>query len=330
MSTETEVHPQTYQPHIPDFVEPEVLQLDNHTFGTFRTCHAKYYYRMVLQIVPAKRAPALGFGISMHAGRATYKSQILEGRSHEEAALIALASFGAAWKKEMPPESQSETMQDDRRSLRNGQRLLAGYLEKFKAPLLQPLYVEVPFAVSIGKVGRSEVVYTGIIDDVSKWANFNLVGEFKTTSFFPNANYFEQFKVSNALFGYVAAARELMSEEIHGAVAHAMWVNNEPKVQRSTNKPFGDYFQALTVIPAQSQLEEARANVLETVRDIKTCYERKYFPYNFGDACKQYRGCAYREICKVPKASRQAVMEQQYVKEVWDPLADQRAKREEE
>jgi len=321
----------TLQPGIETFTPPEVETYDNHSLSYFQTCPAKYYYRMILQITPAKRAPALGFGISMHSGREAYKVAIKRGMDHMSAIMTSLAKYQASWMKEMPDEMKADNMKEDLRGLENGLKLLEGYLQKFRSPNYEPIHVEVPFAMSLGKTfDGTEVIYSGIVDDVSKWQGYNLVGEFKTTSWFPDANFFERFRVSQAIFGYIKAAQEILNEPIHGAYAHGMWVHKEPKQRTSRSKDFGDFFQSSMIAPAQTQIDEAMENVVHTVEDVHVCKSRKFFPYNFGDACNMYRGCAYRDICRVPKVSRQAVIDQQYVKEYWNPLAAERAKRDED
>jgi hypothetical protein len=276
------------------------------------------------------KAPPLGFGLAWHEAIAAYRVLRLNKpeSTQEQCFNAAATAFLKSYKAEMPAEFLSETLQDDKRSARNGLRLLEGYITKYYPMNLKAHYVEQSFGINLGKVNGRDIIYAGIIDSVLEMQGQFWVNDEKTTAMNITQSYLDGFRLSQQLMGYVVGGKAILKEPIYGCLVHVSWVQKEAKSAKS--KPLSDYFHLQALTFTEEQLSEWQDDTLETVREIFQAQESGKWIHEFGDACNTFNGCALRELCWSKPASRPLILQQDFEKRTWTPLEDVRSRRVEE
>lgn len=302
----------------------EVRTYDNMALNTFQQCQQKYEYFIEQSIVPEGQGEALGFGIALHSGRESYKRRIMEGVKHHDAIEDGVQAYEASWHKEMPVWMKDVKKDGNRRGLKNGGRLLRGYLAKY-GQATRPLYIEVPFAVYVGDADDGiPIIATGIIDEICEYQGQVYVLDLKTTTYEPTPDYFMGFRTSSAMMGYCVAVEETTGRPCAGAMIDAVWVRNIHSRSPRANIQLQDHFKSDIISYTTEQLDEWKQNVKATVEDITTAKKRNFYRRNWGDACKNYGGCEYRKICGATPAIRNTIIRNDYKKSVWNPLGEVR------
>ena len=316
-----------------DFDE-KFISADNHVLETYRTCEEKYRLMIRDQWTPDSSAPALAFGIAMHAARAAYKKAFLQQDTlvkykltHEQSPIIDYAiNIGLlTWSKEMPDDMKTEVKVNDKRSCLNFERLARGYFAKYGNPdEFTPLHVEVPgnrFLGTTPKGWRMDYVYT--IDEVVQHQGKIYPLEFKTGSGFypPDSFFFEKFHNMASVTGYLWAVEQEFGVRCEGAMIHAMWVHAEPKTTSKSKYTLPDYFKMDYTYRDDAQIEEWKENTLRTADDIVQSIAEDRWKRNDGVACSMYNGCSMKKICQSTPAIRQRLLEIDYRKRPWNPWA---------
>ena len=296
-----------------------IRTFDNTALNAFQTCQKKYQYFIEDGVVPETTSEPLAFGISLHAGREHYQRLRMSGVPHLDANDEAVKKFESIWDKEIPDSLKTPLKSGDRRGKTNGGRLLRGYLAKY-GEFGKPLHIEVPFACFLGKSADGEpVLVSGILDEICEYQGQTYVLDLKTTTYEPDARFFESFRTSSAMMGYIFAVEETLGIQVAGVMIHAIWVRNI-HYNKPRKVPLQDHFRANIITYTPEQLDEWKTNVLYTVEDIKTAKSRGYYRFNWGDACKNYGGCEYKSICGATPANRKTLIANNFRQSRWDPL----------
>lgn len=306
------------------------LEVDNHVLETYRTCEEKYRLMIHNQWVPQNRAPELAFGTAFHKARAVYKQSIIDTDTPHINALVdhnsileqAVASGLASWDAGMPAEMKTEVMIDNKRSKKNLERLIRGYFAKYGGPEFKPLHVETPGFSFLGITPtgwRVNYVYT--IDEVVEHNGKIYPLEFKTTSGWtpPDGFFFAQFDNFAAITGYIWAVEQHYGYDISGAILHAAWVHPEPKPGTRSKYGIEDYFRMSYTYRDDAQLAEWKHNTLITCDDIVRSVEENRWRRADGPVCTLFNGCPMKTVCGATPASRQRLLEMDFVKHEWSP-----------
>jgi hypothetical protein len=305
-------------------VEERVQTYDNMALNTFQQCQRKYEFFIKRHLVPESQGEALGFGIALHAGRERYRNLIMAGSTHDVAADAAIQSYEDAWNKEMPLWMTDPKKGGNRRGIKNGGRLLRGYLAKY-GEWCKPVNIEVPFAAYVGdSTAGTPIIASGIIDEICEYEGQLYVLDLKTTTYEPDSKFFNKFRVSSAMMGYCVAVEETIGKPIAGAIIHAIWVRNIHSRSPRANIQLQDHYKADIITYTADQLLEWRQNIKATVDDIEIAEKRNYFRRNWGDACNNYNGCEYAKICGSDPSVRERIIENDFIVRVWDPTAPER------
>lgn len=312
--------------HIVDF-DTKTITADNHVVETFRTCEEKARLGLQEHWRPSASAPALAFGIAVHAARASYKQAIMNGHTLANAGEYGLQKGLQIWDAEMPPEMKTEVMQDDKRSRKNFERLVRGYFNKYGGADFQPIHVEVAGKHFLGTTPdgwKFDYVYT--IDEVVRHRDKIYPLEFKTHSDIfgpPNDRYFSQFNNKASVTGYIWACEKEFGYDISGAIIHAMWVQGEPKPGYKGKYTLPDYFKMDYSYRDQAQIDEWIHNTLLTGDDIVRSVRENRWKRADGLACVLYNGCSFKKICEATPGIRERLLEIDFVRNEWNPWARQ-------
>ena len=312
---------------------------DAHLLKTFRACEEKYRLFDVEHVVRKSMKAAPAFGIAMHEGIAAYRMAKKDGLAFPAALEIGQQSLLKHYKKAMPPEMLSEIMADEKRGPKNALRLFTGYCNHYEPMAIKWLHVEVPFALSLGKVNvpiaedqsshgkfdmiKKDLIYVGIIDGVGEFQSRLDVNDIKTTGWAISQSWLDGWRLDQGLQGYVIAAREILGIDTHNATVHGIWVSGEAKNPK-TAKPLDEYFQTKELYWDDDQMAEWDTNVINTVEDIELKKFNNKWVKDFGQNCGAFGGCDYRDICWTTPKFRSKIIEMEYERKIWTPLEDER------
>lgn len=314
-------------------IKPDTLIYDSHLVKTFRACGEKFRLFEVEHWVPNVMSAAPSFGIAMHEGIAIFRTAKRDGQKYPEAYQTGAKALLESYKKHMPPVSQSEVKQDDKRSAQNALRIFTGYCEHYEPQTLKFPHVEIPFAILLGQITSGgvekeipatvrDVIYVGIIDAVIEMHGALYVNDLKTTAWSVAQSWLDGFQVDQGMMGYVVAARELLGIESNKGLIHGMWIASAPKSGKG--KPLDEYFHTKELLWDEDQLSEWRTNTLNTIEEIELRKQDGKWQMDFGQNCGAFGGCPYRNICGSTPNAREQLLKMDCHKAVWTPLEDER------
>ena len=163
----------------------------------------------------------------------------------------------------------------------------------------QPLPVAHP-------VTGAPILYTGRADMIAEFAGGVYIVDEKTTSSL-GPSWSRQWEMRAQFTGYCWASREV-------------GIN-----------PSGVLIRGVSILKTKYDTQQALTNragfeidrwLTQTIRDIermKKMWEEGYWDYALDNACAEYGGCSFLQICKSPSPDDWLPM--YFGKRVWDPLA---------
>lgn len=303
------------------------MKVDNFALEQF-VCPAKYYLRIKQGIVPIRRKPSLSFGGAVHVGIAEWY------RNMDVPPDVRLAKAVTALHKHWPEVMPS----DDFRTQGYALQVLGRYAQEYPSETWKVLrgatepIVEQPFTLDTGmfvecqngciwKEGDEKgicqscgqalepIFYGGIIDAGVEFGNMLYVVDHKTTTRLGDGSYyFLQYKPDNQMTGYIWALSKLTNRRVGGAIINAigLYKSGEVKFKRSITSR-NDF-----------EIKEWLQRVRTRCNEIKRC-ERTNNWILETSRCMDYGECDYRSIHVLnDEVSRQARIEQDYVKSEWD------------
>jgi PD-(D/E)XK nuclease superfamily protein len=237
-----------------------------------------------------------------------------------EAVKIAEAAFITEWEAGLTLETREMLeFSGDRRSVANFKRLFAGYRKKFPLEMYQEVVAcEVPFTLPLGTTpaGR-EVHWSGLIDRVVKWMDGVYYVDLKTSSYTLDAAFFNKFKLSGQIRGYVWAAEQLHPrEQFAGAMIHGVQVQAPLKTKVRLPE---ELVQGEVIPLSPPQIEQWRENTLKRIDVIHEARARGHLR-NYASRCSAFGGgCEMKQVCWAEPDAEDTIKGLHYVERVWDP-----------
>lgn len=303
--------------------------VDATMISTFRACEEKYRKRFEDLHVAKGNNGALGSGLAFHEGAAAFRQARKSGQSVQDGFNCGLYKLREFYAKEMPPEFVNGPCPDERRSLPNLERIFEAWCSYEAQQGFEYLYIEQSMGISLGSIERGaaiyDIIYAGIIDAVVKQQGCIFVDDIKTTTMNVTQAFKDSFRVSQQFMGYTAGMKEMLGNEIYGAMASIVWFQKEAKSGKG--KPVSEYFHTVPVTYTDDQLEEWHTNTLRTINRILDCEEAGEWQLDFGDSCKTYNGCTYKSICGATPKIREQIIKMDFERMTWTPLEEVRARK---
>jgi hypothetical protein len=88
-----------------------------------------------------------------------------------------------------------------------------------------------------------------------------------------------------------------------------------------------EYFCTVPLTYTPAQLEEWHSNTLLTVNRILECEEAGTWQLNFGDSCRSYNGCVFKEVCWSAPQARPQLLKMSFERATWTPLEEIRSRK---
>ena len=293
------------------------LAIDSTSLGAYKTCPRYYQYSILLGWEPKGKSVHLLFGLWMHEGREKYYLDRWNGISHEDALANTIHwALKATWDSKLSRPWISNHSTKNRLTLI---RTLVWYLDKYGND--DPLEtvevapgkpaVEVSFSFGTGRRSQDgeEFLLCGHVDRVVKLNAAQYISDLKTTGSILYQDWFDQFTPDNQFTLYITAAQVVFHAPISSLIVDG--------IQILAN---GSRFQRGLVERKESQIEEWWDETINWWLSLMEQSARSnYYPQN-DKACGNYGGCPYRPVCSKPPSLREATLQREYTRRVWDPL----------
>lgn len=275
---------------------------DYTALSTFLRCRKRYYWRMVRDLVGRAPQTAPEFGKAIHKALDSWH----KNHNPEQAILEFKTNF-------------IENPQDEKRTIRVGEKLLQLYFDKYAHEGFKVLATELPFAVPVNAGGFNLI---GRIDKIVDWDGACYVMDHKTTSRL-GYEFFYKIKPNMQFDGYIWAARQLGYPTCSGIVLDALLVAKGLIVpaQLAKLQPLARDVSTRT----NEDLDKYIHKICLIVNDIRKCYETDVW-YENTESCCDFISCPYRTICKEDPSIHEKIAEMDYKVEVWSPHKEEDVK----
>ena len=292
-----------------------VLTIDNSALELITTCPRKAYFSLIRRRRIEAEQPALRFGGHIHSALAyRYKREAMLKPWSEEKQLTILERRFVA----------TPCIDEGWRNLGMAQKVIQHYNEQH---LLEPFdvlrggsnnlpLVERPFALYMGKIGETSIVYTGRIDTIIKDIEGVFVMDHKTTSVM-GPTYWQTTNMSEQQRGYCYACKESLGFEPTGYITNVLATRAPTRTGTSIEFARQRFY---TKVPP-GQLDEWRDNMLAQVDVFLYYHKKNVYPAHHYHCVHKFGVCEFYSVCEMPKDAREAVLMSPAFKEnTWSPL----------
>ena len=261
------------------------------------------------------------FGILMHAASEVYEDQRARQIPHEEALrhvvyclLINTWDFlrKRPWVSNEPTKTRETLI-----------RTAILYFDKYKDDPIKTRIlsngrpaIEHSFRLILKDINENFVapsgesyVLCGHLDKIGDWGDLVVIPDKKTTRYDLNSDYFSQYSPDNQISIYSLAGRIILLSEVEGVIIDG--------IQVLVN---GNRFQRKLIPRSEDQLREWLLDFSYKLRENERYVADDYWPMN-DKACGFGRmRCIFCPVCSADPSERQELLDNFYVRKVWDPM----------
>jgi hypothetical protein len=292
------------------------VAIDSTSLGEYKTCPRKYYYSVVCGYQPRLESVHLTFGLLFHKAHEFYHHGKSQGKSHDEALDMALKHvLEATWNKELGRGWASDHKTKNRATLI---RTVVWYLDHYKDDNLETVQllngkpaVELSFSFYSGfeyELTGEKITFCGHLDRIALLNGEPYILDPKTTEHTISPAWFAKWKPSNQFSMYKLAGQVAFKTPVKGLIVDGIQVG----------VGFSRMERGLVAV-GQGELEEWHRDTGRFIRRMAQSAQDGYWEMN-DKACDMYGGCPFRAVCARPPGARQAWLDTDYRKRIWDPL----------
>lgn len=288
-----------------------LLQLvwDATSLGTLKECPRKYYLQVVRGYTTKNTALALDFGIALHEGLEGFYRRQVEGRDFEENVVDTIEAL-----MKHPLRGNIDSYEDQKRNSRSLIENTLFYLDTYKEEPCETVVfsdgtvgVELHFQFETGLESASgeKFSFAGHIDRLVRQDLGNFIADHKTTTMPLTQFYFSQYNPDTQMSLYSIAGDICFSTPIKGVMIDAINIKS------------GEFSRQLT-LRTKEYLEEWLEEQKHWFKLAEYFSAVGCFPQN-DKSCHKYSGCPFRDYCTAPRGLREQILEEDFVKRIWDP-----------
>lgn len=309
------------------------VRVNSSSIGVIQECQRKAKYLLQEKWHSENESPALVFGQAMHRALEVFYVGNPEQRVLPDLDDFEVMSYGKVLDIEemsLLHRSARTFIREakalntlpvyDKRSIQNGLWLLHNY---FKAYLNDPYvayidergpFVERSFTFNLHRSPALVIDYFGTIDFAFRHTGTGsiLVGDHKTTSvlsgYGEQASYFDRDRPNSQYCGYLLAAREAFGLDVNEFLVNVIEVKAKPK----TNRGSGPSFPRQITSRDSDDYTEFREMVIDTTETYLRNLKRNQWPIGPVNACNQYSGCTYKQVCGAPTRLRSNILKAKF------------------
>lgn len=288
-----------------------LLQLvwDATSLGTFKECPRKYYLQVVRGYTTKQSALALDFGIALHEGLEGFYKRQAAGKAFEENVLDTIESL-----MKHPLRANIDSFKDPNRNSFTLVETTLSYLDFYKEEICKTKIfsdgtvgaeLHFQFETGIESAAGEKFSMAGHIDRLVEQDLGVFIVDHKTTTRPLTQYYFDQYNPDTQMSTYSIAGDICFSTPIRGVMIDAI------------NIKTGEFSRQLT-LRTKEYLEEWLEEQQHWFKLAEYFAAKGCFPQN-DKSCHKYSGCPFKEYCTAPRALREQILEEDFIKRVWDP-----------
>ncbi len=309
--------PSPFSPNIPSWQ----IAWDSTSLGWAKECWTLYRYFMLEGWSPRSKGIHLAFGGWYASGVERYAHARATGLSHDEAEVKMVRwvlensgtrSEDGSWTPWSPPADHKDA------NIKNRYTLIRSLVwncedrlgSPFKTVILangKPA-VELSFNFAFTEIEGESISLAGHMDELCEADGVYYVKDDKTTKSPLSAHYFQQWSPNNQMSLYSIAGRIILDKPVRGVLVRAAQIGVEFTRFATAQVPRPQAVLAEWLEDAKFYIRQARENALTG-----------HFPRN-DKSCGNYGGCVFQKVCSVSPSHRQAWLEQDFEKRIWNPL----------
>jgi hypothetical protein len=278
---------------------------DSTSLGALKTCPRKYLYQIILGFSPRSMSFHLRFGILYHKALENYDK--VTG-THDERVVKSILSIAPDL---CEPDGSCWDTGDTGKSVPNLLRSVIWYLDHFKNDAAKTIIlangqpaVELSFRFNL----TTDILLCGHLDRVVEFAGQVWVMDRKTTKGALGSYYMAQFNPNNQMTLYSAASRIVLNNAARGVIIDAAQILvSETRFSRGFTER------------SDEDIEEFFTETKFYLAQASHFTDTKLWPKN-DQACGNYGGCPFREVCAAPPRMRETILRSNFVSNFWDPL----------
>lgn len=304
-----------------------LVRINSSSLSIIQECMRKSHYSLNERWIGQNESPATLFGSAIHkalevfylgdpAARVLPKYDEVEPLAYGAPAgdgLIqkAIAAFVEKAKplEALPPE--------DKRSIPNGVWILWHYFKSFiDDPYVALIdeagrpFVERTFTFTLYEDETLRIDYFGTIDLIVKHQTTEdvLVCDHKTSSIV-GVDFYNRLKPNAQYAGYLLGAKS-MGVSASGFLVNCLQVKAKPKTSRGEPP----HFPRQVTTRDEEDFMEFRESVVAATQNYLRGRQSGVWPLGHINACAQYGGCTYLEVCAAPPALRENILKAKFNK----------------
>ena len=279
----------------------------------FKSCPTKGFYTNIAEWKPR------GASVHLHAGGAFAKGMeaartafFVNGLSAEESVALGLQALLLSY-------GDFECPSDSAKSAVNMAGAFEFYFDRY--PLGQDGTEPVTFASGrkaiefsfahplplIHPESGEPLLFSGRMDAILKAFGGRFICDEKTTSQL-GASWSKQWDLRAQFSAYAWGCRE-SGEPVNGVLVRGV----------SILKTRFDTLQAVSYRP-DWQIDRWYSEMLEWVEDMIKSYKRNSYRHSLGNACSEYGGCQFRQICMTQESERDTFLTTYFERRHHDPI----------
>jgi hypothetical protein len=303
---------------------PEAVRINFSSLDIIQTCPRKAYYLLKRKLLSNVESPALTFGTAIHKALEVFysmspKERELPTNFTKNAELIpsgviptekhfiydALIQF---CQKAEPLRGLPDS---DKRSIANGVWILSHYFKSYindeymvyrddKGPV-----TERTFTLPLHKVGGVLIELHGTIDVVLENSKTGAIlpADHKTSSIVGN-DFYSRLRPNHQYTGYLMGAQQVLGLQTDSFLVNCIQV--KPKPVTSRGQP--PHFPRQVTKRTKEDFEEFCDVLSEAVTNFLQWSATDIWPLGPVNACANYGGCSFLDICAAPKSLRENML----------------------
>lgn len=293
---------------------------DSTSIKLVEECMRKYKYKMIDGWTSPELSVHLIFGAHYATALEHFHKHRAQGVDFEEAVhLVVLEALVATWNYDkdeegnaIPGTGSAWHSLHNFKTRENLIRTIIWYLEQFSDDSMTTLIlsdgkagVEYSFALPVD----DDIILSGHLDRMVEYAGHPYVQDQKTTGSTITPRYFEGYNPDTQMSMYTFAGKAIFGIPVKGVVIDAAQI-----AVGFTRFERGFTFRT------DGQLNEWYDTTMWRIEEARRMTRENFFPMN-AQACNNYGGCPFRQVCSRSPEVRDQFLKAQFVQgERWDPL----------
>lgn len=307
-----------------------LVRINSSSLSLLQTCARKSFYTLKEGWRAKSGSPPLIFGSAIHKGLEVFYNQPrgerelppnfadhAEVMAHGHAAPEKHFLYDAVQAFITAAEPLKALPDTDKRSLASGIWLLTHYFKTYINDVYeiarddQGPITERTFSTPLIEDKFTRIELFGTIDFVLKNTATGelLPGDHKTSSQMGN-DFLNRIKPNHQYTGYIIGAQRVLGLECEKFLINGIQVKPRPVTARGGPPTFT---RQITVRNEQD-IAEFQDAVDWCVKSYLAWEASNIWPIGNVDACSQWGGCSYLEVCSAPNSLRNNILESKYVK----------------